>query len=360
MKSRAALLVVLIASLSSCSGGGARSAAAGADIPMAQNAANSSAFPYHIVYLPVDTGCNPGSMYLAKSDAVVAVLETCGLRRTDVWYVWAHGHRTMLPQSTYYVYGENARDQVSIKERDNVIGIYNYVTRSETVLKGVPEDIPGQINDSGYVEGTKFTCGPRCPEIALWSPDGNYRLVSSLPVTATNRGLGINASGTVIASSITGGGPTELDHAYIFEHDGPTVSIDHMIGQRIVDPNDVNDKNDVTINVGQWPNSKGYLFIGTSKPIAIPPLRSGEYTSVSSVNDNDQVVGWSCNLTGQCSGFLWTRTSPTSGYNRPLQDLVPGNLRILPYTVNNKGEILAFIGDSDLPALIVPNAIVNP
>jgi probable HAF family extracellular repeat protein len=101
--------------------------------------------------------------------------------------------------------------------------------------------------------------------------------------------------------------------------------------------------------------SRGYFHMKGGEAIDISTL-GGKNTVVSSVNDADQVAGYSQTSTGDLNAFVWDRTRGFQVINP-----FPGGGQSLAYDINNKGQVVGAADSSEdvLRAFIYSNGTMQ-
>jgi probable HAF family extracellular repeat protein len=224
------------------------------------------------------------------------------------------------------------------------------------------------LNDAGQVTGyaENSTHDPSCPapqvldfEAVIWGPDGRIQELRPLHGDTVGLALGINDLGQVVGASGScansplfplAGGP----HAVLWSS-GKATNLGNLGGTTVNTAASINDRGEVvgaselagdtdcnpftlvgcTLHAFLWTEYTGMQDIGTlnGDVQAFPAGMGG-------INDNGQVVGASCNISGSCRAFLWQDRVMLD-----LNTLIPADstLYLLFATgINAAGEIAGF------------------
>jgi probable HAF family extracellular repeat protein len=212
---------------------------------------------------------------------------------------------------------------------------------------------PGGVNNWGQVVGAAETSivDPTCTppqvldfEAVIWGPEqGQIQVLPPFPGDTIGIALNINDQGQVVG--VSGGcAPYGLStvHALLWQ-DGVPLDLGSLGGHNGTIPFVINKQgevvgysvlaDEVTTHAFLWTKENHMQDLGT--------LPGDVFSSASGINDKGQVVGGSCDASGNCRDFLWD-----NGVMSDLNTLVcPGTLLYLTGNgvagpdINDRGEI---------------------
>ena len=203
------------------------------------------------------------------------------------------------------------------------------------------------VRDSTCATGTPFQVFRF--EAVKWEPNGQIHELQPLPGDTVAFAMGLNDLGQAVGSSgtcATQGVPPQVNglHAVLWEADGTPKDLgrfgdqDHTMSNNATSINDLGDvvgtseANDGTVHSFLWTKAKGRQDLGTLTPATFLTVAG----CCRTVNNLDQVVGWSVDPSGM-TAFLWR-----DGKIKDLNTLIPANspLHLLAaYSINDEGEI---------------------
>jgi probable HAF family extracellular repeat protein len=214
------------------------------------------------------------------------------------------------------------------------------------------------INNQGQVAGTAETSikDPTCPapqvlrfEAALWGPAGQVQELPPLPGDTVGAAMWLNNYGQAVGSSGTcanGGVIPAFDgpHAVLWQNGVPT-NLGNLggamvnLGQSINDLGEVVGCADLAGEVPGFPFVQIHSFLWT-QATGMQDLGTvgTDFSSFPfGINDNEQVVGASCDEMGNCRAFLRQNKAMLD-----LNALVPANSPLyltFAFVINDAGEI---------------------
>jgi probable HAF family extracellular repeat protein len=235
-------------------------------------------------------------------------------------FVWQNG--TMTPLAT--LGGNNSWATGGANNRGQVAGFAENATPDPTcgvpslegkpviwtngtawelpTLPGDPDGTVFAINERGQAAGVSSDCGasPTIFHAVLWSEDGSVTDLGNLGGTLNNVAQDINNHGQVVGFSGLPGN-TGAYHAFL------------------------------------WTARDGMRDLGAS------PSGTDLFASAAfGINDNGQVVGWACDQTPDCGGWIW-QDGVMTDLTSTLPQGSPWNV-IAGTSINSRGEIAA-LGD---------------
>jgi probable HAF family extracellular repeat protein len=196
---------------------------------------------------------------------------------------------------------------------------------------------------------------PSCPspqvldfQAVVWGPNqGEIQGLPPLPGDTVGFALGINDRGQVVGSSgscantvVTAVGLFVGQHAVLWENGSvtPLGSLGGTLGKAGA----INDRGEVVGFSGLRGDSAVHSFLWT-KDAGMQDLGAlgADYLGdPAGINNNSQVVGGSCDLSGNCRAFFWEKEVMSD-----LNDLIPADSPLyLLYAlgINDAGEIVGF------------------
>jgi probable HAF family extracellular repeat protein len=212
-------------------------------------------------------------------------------------------------------------------------------------------------NNRGQVVGVaeNRTKDPSCPspqildfEAVVWGPSqGEIHPLPPLPGDTVGFALGINERGQVVGSSgscantiVTAVGLFVGPHAVLWE-DGSVKSLGSL-GGSMGKAGAINDRGEVAGFSGLPGDSSVHSFLWTKEAGMkdLGALGMDTLGDPAGINNNTQVVGGSCDASGNCRAFFWE-----SNVMSDLNDLIPPFSPLyLAYAlgINDAGEIVGF------------------
>lgn len=229
---------------------------------------------------------------------------------------------------------------------------------------------PGGVNNRGQIVGAAETSAqdPTCTppqvldfEAVIWGPKpGQIQALPPFPGDSVGAALEINDKGQVVGvSGVCGSyGPSIVVHGLLWQ-DGRPFDLGSLGGHNGTIPFVINNRgkvvgysdlaDEVTTHAFLWTKEKHMQDLGT--------LPGDVFSSASGINDEGQVVGGSCDASGNCRDFLWQ-----DGVMSDLNTLVcPGTSLYLTGNgiagpdINDRGEITGQAYDpntGDTPAFL--------
>jgi probable HAF family extracellular repeat protein len=210
------------------------------------------------------------------------------------------------------------------------------------------------LNDRGQIVGAaeNKTQDPSCPapqvldfEAVIWGPKpSQIRRLRPLPGDTVGFALGVNNRGQAVGASglcsntplvPLGVGP----HAVLWDH-GKPINLGSLGGAQVNTAAAINDRGEVIggsdlsgdtiIHSFLWTKAKGMKDLGTL---------SGDAISLGGwINNKTQVVGWSCDSSGNCRAYLWQNNVMTD-----LNSLISAHSKLyltLAYGITDAGDIV--------------------
>jgi probable HAF family extracellular repeat protein len=236
------------------------------------------------------------------------------------------------------------------------------------------------LNDRDQAIGVaeNSTHDPSCPspqvldfEAVAWGPDGQIQALAPLPGDTVGFALAINNSGQIAGSSgncantvVTAVGLFAGPHAVLWEN-GSVTNLGSL-GGTMGKAGAINDRGEVagfsslpgdsSVHPFLWTRETGMRDLGA--------LGTDFLADPAGINNQTQVVGGSCDVSGNCRAFFWENNVMSD-----LNDLIPANsLWYLAYAlgINDAGEIVGFAVEKSTGntyaylASPVPGASVKP
>jgi probable HAF family extracellular repeat protein len=208
--------------------------------------------------------------------------------------------------------------------------------------------------DQAFGVAENSTHDPSCPspqvldfEAVTWGPDGHIQALPPLPGDTVGFALGINNSGQIAGSSgncantvVTAVGLFVGAHAVIWDN-GAVINLGSL-GGTMGKAGAINDRgeaagfsslpDDSSVHPFLWTKETGMRDLGA--------LGTDFLADPAGINNNTQVVGGSCDMSGNCRAFLWENNVMSD-----LNDLIGANSPwYLAYAlgINDAGEIVGF------------------
>ena len=235
---------------------------------------------------------------------------------TCLGFLWQDDAMTPLP-----TLGGNNSYAAGINNRGQAVGIAENTTLDSSCL------IAPQVLDWKPV---------------IWGPEkGQITELPLLPGDSTGAAIAINDKGQVAGASGMCKSPSLANAVHAVLWDGGSVidlgslgGTTHSAATAINGHGDVvgisNLPGDVNSHAFLWTKARGMKDLGT--------LTGDVFSAAFGINNKDQVVGLSCDVNGNCRGFLWK-----DGVMTDLNTLIPpGSGLFLFYAgdINSRGEIV--------------------
>jgi probable HAF family extracellular repeat protein len=275
-----------------------------------------------------------------------------------------------------------------INSQDQVVGASGYPHGSDThaffwtkeggmrnlgVLPGGDYSVASGLNDAGQVVGTSNSRnGIRA---FLWTKQNGLMQLPSLSATNASGAYGINQAGEIVGvagghaalwngSAIQdlgtlGGSCSEAHsinrtgeivgvadtrtgpHAFLWTHAGGMRDLGTLPGDTSSRANRVNDQGAVVGASEGMDGVQAFIWTSESGMQVIGSLQGGGYGEAFGINNRGEVVGQSGSALGT-RAFLWTRGSTVTDLNDLVPNLPPGTILTGAFSINDKGEIVAF------------------
>jgi probable HAF family extracellular repeat protein len=228
---------------------------------------------------------------------------------------------------------------------------------------------PGGLNNWGQIVGAAETStqDPTCAspqvldfEAVVWGPKpGQIQALPPFPGDSVGAALGINDWGQVVgASGACAPYSQSVAHALLW-HDGRPLDLGSLGGQNGTVPFVINNLGEIVGYSDLADNATTHAFLWTKRNHMqdLGTLPGDVFSSASGINNKGQVVGGSCDASGNCRDFLWDH-----GVMTDLNTLVcPGTSLYLTGNgiagpdINDRGEITGEAYDpntGDTPAFL--------
>ena len=290
-------------------------------------------------------------------------------------FLWRRGHMTDLgtlggPNSiAYWLNNSNEATIASDTSTNDPLGedfcgfgthliclgaLWNNGTMTALPTLGGNNSVAFTLNDRGQIVGAaeNKTQDPSCPapqvldfEAVIWGPKpGEIRRLRPLPGDTVGFALGVNNRGQAVGASglcsNTPLVPLEVGpHAVLWDH-GKPINLGSLGGAQINTAAAINDRGEViggsdlsgdtVIHSFLWTKAEGMQDLGTL---------SGDAISLGGwINNKTQVVGWSCDSSGNCRAYLWQNNVMTD-----LNSLIPAHSKLylmFAYGITDAGDIV--------------------
>jgi probable HAF family extracellular repeat protein len=212
------------------------------------------------------------------------------------------------------------------------------------------------LNDRDQAIGVaeNSTHDPSCPspqvldfEAVTWGPNGQIQALPPLPGDTVGFALAINNSGQIAGSSgscantvVTAVGLLAGPHAVMWQN-GSVIDLGSL-GGTMGKSGAINDRGEVAGFSSVPGDSSVHPFLWTAATGMqdLGPLGTDFLADPAGINNGTQVVGGSCDMSGNCRAFLWDKNVMSD-----LNDLIPANSPwYLAYAlgINDAGEIVGF------------------
>ena len=213
----------------------------------------------------------------------------------------------------------------------------------------------GQI--TGFAENGTHDSSCKAPQVldfeaVLWEPDGTARELDPLPGDTVGFALWLNNLGQAVGSSGAcantvlvplAAGP----HAVLWEKDGSAHSLGSLGGTMIDtaagnnDIGEVDGCSDLPSEIPGFPGVQCHAFLWTKETGMqdIGTVGTDFSALPTSINNHGQMVGSSCDSSGNCRAFL----RQNQGKMRDLNSLIPMNSPLhltFAFDINESGEIV--------------------
>jgi len=211
----------------------------------------------------------------------------------------------------------------------------------------------GGVNNRGQVAGVAENSTPDAscalPNLeqkpVIWT-NGTARELPTLPGDPDGFVAAINERGQAAGISSDCGASTTRQHAVLWSEDGPVTDLGSF-GGPINGAMDINNHGQV-VGFAGLPGNTGALraFLWTARDgmrdLGAGPPGTDLFLSVAiGINDNGQVVGWSCTQNfADCGGWIW-QDGVMTDLTSLLPEGSPWNV-IAGTSINSRGEIAAF------------------
>jgi probable HAF family extracellular repeat protein len=219
-------------------------------------------------------------------------------------------------------------------------GIHAFLWTATNGLQKLPA-ISGTNSTSAYaINGAGQIAGVSGSHATLWN--GNTATGNTIKDLGTLGGAwseahGISSDGQVVGVSDTSSSP----HAFLWKDGSPMEDLGVLPGDSTSRANHVNDQGEV-VGASEGPGSvRAFIWTSSAGMQPIGSLQGGHYTEAFGINNIGQVVGQSGSSLGT-RAFLWTKTNSMVDLNDLVPGLPAGVILTGAFSINNKGEIVAF------------------
>lgn len=290
-------------------------------------------------------------------------------------FLWHRGHMTDLgtlggPNSiAYWLNNRNEATITSDTSTNDPLGedfcgfgthliclgaLWNDGTMTALPTLGGNNSVAFTLNDRGQIVGAAENKAQdsSCPapqvldfEAVIWGPKpSKIRRLRPLPGDSVGFALGVNNRGQAVgASGLCSNTPLVPlqvgPHAVLWDN-GKPINLGSLGGSQINTAAAINDRGEViggsdlsgdtVIHSFLWTKAKGMQDLGTL---------SGDAISLGGwINNKTQVVGWSCDSSGNCRAYFWQNNVMTD-----LNSLIPAHSKLylmFAYTITDAGDIV--------------------
>jgi probable HAF family extracellular repeat protein len=181
-------------------------------------------------------------------------------------------------------------------------------------------------------------------EAVIWGPaKGQIRQLSPLPGDPDGAAVAANDLGQVVGISGPCGDADGLGaaHAVLWEN-GTVINLGNFGGMYFNTADAINNKghivgfSDFPGDEDGQPNFHAFLYTKTGGLQDLGTLPGDSYSEATDINEDEQIVGQSCDIDLNCRGFLWQ-----GGVMTDLNTLTPSGSLYVTYagSINSSGEI---------------------
>jgi len=258
----------------------------------------------------------------------------CGFGTSHIClgFNWQHGKMTSLP-----TLGGNNDQANDLNERGQIAG------DSETTTED-PTCNPPQVFDYLGV---------------IWQPNGTITSLPPYPGDTVSYAYTITQSGQ-LAVGYSGSCAAPATHAVLWQNASSPIDLGSL-GGSVNLALDINNRGQVTGNSNLSGNTATHSFLWQNGTISDLGTLPGDVDSFTGgINDEGQVVGESCDASGDCRGYLWQ-----NGTMYDLNTLVPPSDNLdIPFgsNINDRGEITGATVNAqgvEQALLLIPRGIPN-
>ena len=241
---------------------------------------------------------------------------------------------------------------------------------------GGNNDNANDVNESGQIVGAAETgtqdpsCSP--PHVfdylgVIWQPNGKITTLPPYAGDTVSYAYTITQSGQAAVGN-SGSCASPSTHAVLWKDASPTNL--GSLGGSVNIALDINSRGQVIGNSDLYGNTVTHTFLwqrGTMSDLGTLP---GDVDSFAGgINDEGQVVGQSCDASGNCRGYLWQKGSMTDlntfiSPSKNLNVLFGANINnageIVGATVNDQGVEQGFVLVPGGRADVLPNGVSAP
>lgn len=211
---------------------------------------------------------------------------------------------------------------------------------------GGNNDHTNDVNKSGQLVGDSETstkdssCNP--PQVfdflgVIWQPNGKITTLPPYPGDTVSVAYTINQSGQAAVGN-SGACANSAAHAVLWQNASSPINLGNLGASAFNVALDINNPGQVTGDSDLAGNTVTHTFLWQSGTMSDLGTLPGDVDSFAGgINDEGQVVGESCDASGNCRGFLWQK-----GTMSDLNTLIPPskNLNVLfGSNINDSGQI---------------------